>query len=81
MKNRLLILALGTLMGLFSAGCSLFGKGSEEQPSYQVVLKQDDKEIRKYDRYILAKTTINGSFKEAQSKGFRILAGYIFGKK
>lgn len=80
MKNRLLLLALGTLMGLISVGCSLFGKGSEEQPSYQVVLKQDDKEIRKYDRYIIAKTTINGSFKEAQSKGFRILAGYIFGK-
>ena len=80
MRNRFLLLALGTLMGLLSAGCSLFGKGSEEQPPYQVVLKQDNKEIRKYDSYIIAKTTISGSFKDAQSKGFRILAGYIFGK-
>jgi hypothetical protein len=80
MRNKFLLFALGTLMGLLTAGCSLFGKGSEEQPSYQVVLKQQNKEIRKYDSYIIAKTTISGSFKDAQSEGFRILAGYIFGK-
>jgi hypothetical protein len=80
MRNMIKKLALGILMGLLSAGCSLFGKGSEEQPSYQVVLKQDNKEIRKYESYIVAKTTISGSFKDAQSEGFRILAGYIFGK-
>ncbi len=67
-------------MGLLTAGCSLFGKGSEEQPSYQVILKQENKEIRKYNSHIIAKTTISGSFKDAQSEGFRILAGYIFGK-
>lgn len=67
-------------MGLLAAGCSLFGKGSEEQPSYKVVAKQENKEIRKYDSYIIAKTTVSGSFKDAQSEGFRILAGYIFGK-
>ena len=80
MKTMLKKLVLGTLMGLITAGCSLFGKGSEEQPSYQLVLKEDNKEIRKYDSYIIAKTTISGSFKDAQSEGFRILAGYIFGK-
>lgn len=73
-------LILGTLMGLLSVGCSLFGKGNEEQPSYKIVVKQDNKEIRQYDSYIVAKTTVEGSFKDAQSKGFRILAGYIFGK-
>ncbi len=67
-------------MGLLSAGCSLFGKGSEEQPSYKIVVKQENKEIRQYDSYIIAKTTVSGSFKDAQSEGFRILAGYIFGK-
>ena len=67
-------------MGILTAGCSLFGKGNEEQPSYQVVLKEDNKEIRKYESHIIAKTTITGDFKDAQSKGFRILAGYIFGK-
>lgn len=67
-------------MGLLTAGCSLFGKGSEESPSYKVIVKQDNKEIRQYDGHIVAKTTIAGSFKDAQSEGFRILAGYIFGK-
>ncbi len=67
-------------MGLLTAGCSLFGKGSEERPIYKVIVKQDNKEIRKYESYIIAKTTVSGSFKDAQSEGFRILAGYIFGK-
>ena len=67
-------------MVLLSAGCSLFGKGSEEQPTYKIVAKQDNKEIRRYDSYLIAKTTVSGSFKDAQREGFRILAGYIFGK-
>jgi hypothetical protein len=80
MKKTFSTLILGTLMGLLAAGCSLFGVGSEEQPNYKIIAKVDNKEIRKYDSYIIAKTTITGSFKDAQSKGFRILAGYIFGK-
>ncbi len=67
-------------MGLLTAGCSFFGKGSEEGPIYKVIVKQDNKEIRQYESYIIAKTTVSGSFKDAQSEGFRILAGYIFGK-
>ncbi len=67
-------------MLFLSAACSLFGHGSEEQPRYQVVMKTEDKEIRKYESTIVAKTTIQGSFKEAQSQGFNLLAGYIFGK-
>jgi hypothetical protein len=68
------------LMTLLSAGCSVFGVGSEEQPKYHVISKEENKEIRRYNSYIVAKTTVKGSFKDAQSKGFRILAGYIFGK-
>jgi hypothetical protein len=80
MKKTCSKLIIGTLMGLLAAGCSLFGVGSEEQPNYKILAKEDNKEIRQYDSYIIAKTTISGSFKDAQSKGFRILAGYIFGK-
>jgi hypothetical protein len=80
MKNLFLLLVLGAFMGLLSTGCSLFGKGSEEQPTYQVIQNEDNKEIRRYDSFIIAKTTISSNFKDAQGKGFRILAGYIFGK-
>jgi len=76
MKNFI----IGSLMGILTTSCSLFGVGGEEQPKYQILVKAENKEIRKYDSYIVAKTIIKGDFKDAQSKGFRILAGYIFGK-
>ena len=66
------------LIQILQAGCSLFGIRSEEIPKYQVVLKDDNKEIRLYSPYIVARTTVDGNFDEAQSKGFRILADYIF---
>jgi hypothetical protein len=69
-----------TLLGALSTGCSIFGYRSSEQPTYKVLLKQENNEIRKYQSHIIAKTTVTGTFEEAQSKGFRILSGYIFGK-
>jgi hypothetical protein len=67
------------LSAILSAGCSVFGIRSEENPNYQLILKEENKEIRYYDSYIVAKTTVKGEFKEAQGEAFRILAGYIFG--
>lgn len=71
---------LGTLG---SAGCSLVGIRTEETPKYAVVSEEKtDKghfEIRQYAPYIVAKTRVKGSYREAQSPAFRILAGYIFG--
>jgi hypothetical protein len=67
------------LLTLVSYGCSVFGIRNYEMPRYDVVLKEGNKEIRHYDPYVVAKTTVTGEFKEAQSAGFRILANYIFG--
>jgi len=75
-KKRLF---LGVLF-MLSAGCSLFGMSSVEETSYDVLVKDNKIEIRRYKSYIVAKTTISGDFKKAQSQGFRILASYIFGK-
>jgi hypothetical protein len=80
LKRNIINLLLVGIMSLMSVACSLFGAGSEEQPSYRVILEDGDKEIRLYDSYIVAKTSVEGNFKEAQSAGFKILAGYIFGK-
>lgn len=74
---QLLKLVTGAMM---LSSCSLMGIGSQEQPKYIVVEKEGNKEIRKYKSYIVAKTVINGTYKEAQKTGFRVLAGYIFGK-
>ena len=63
----------------FLAGCSVFGVRSEETPKYEVLVKNENMEIRQYVPYIVANTYVEGSFKDSQSKAFRILAGYIFG--
>ncbi len=51
-----------------------------EKPSYKVVDRQDAFELRDYAPYLVAETVVGGSREEAGNAGFRILAGYIFGK-
>lgn len=49
-------------------------------PDYEVVTKAENRELRKYSGYIVAKTYVEGKdYDEAQGKAFRILANYIFG--
>ena len=67
------------LLAIFNTGCSAFGIRNNETPKYEVLLKERNKEIRYYESYIVAKTTVKGKFKESQGTAFRILAGYIFG--
>jgi hypothetical protein len=67
------------LLAVFNAGCSAFGIRSYETPKYEVVFEEGNKEIRYYESYLVAKTTVKGEFKEAQGAAFRILADYIFG--
>lgn len=52
-----------------------------EEPKYTTVSKAGDYEIREYARYIIAETTITGAKdrSDAASKGFPIIAGFIFG--
>lgn len=49
-------------------------------PAYRVVAQYPDFELREYAPYIVAEVRISGPFSEAGNQGFRILAGYIFGK-
>lgn len=66
-------------ISLSQTACSVFGVRSEENPRYEILFKENNKEVRSYSSYIVAKTTVKGDFKSAQGDGFRILAGYIFG--
>lgn len=52
---------------------------SIEEPKFAVALKDGAFEIRDYAASIVAEVTVTGDQKEASSKGFRLLAGYIFG--
>ena len=53
-----------------------------EEPKYEVVRRLDggDVELRRYAPYVVAQVRLDGSPGSADSEGFRILAGYIFGK-
>jgi hypothetical protein len=55
--------------------------GNIEEPKYTLIRQASGYEIREYDYYILAETTISGAENrdEASRKGFSIIAGYIFG--
>ena len=54
-----------------------------ERPTYEVIARfEDNIEIRKYQPYIIAETTVDevSGFREAGRKGFGRCASYIFGK-
>lgn len=69
---------VGVALLLWALGSYLVIKNIEE-PAYKVLEKKNGYEIREYAPYILAQTTVTGSYDEATSKGFRIIADYIFG--
>ena len=50
-----------------------------EEPAFKSVLKDGDFEVRDYPALVVAEVTVSGEQKEAGNKGFRLLAGYIFG--
>jgi hypothetical protein len=53
---------------------------ANESPTYQVEAQIGDIELRRYEPYVVAETLVNGSLERAGIGGFRLLAGYIFGK-
>jgi len=50
-----------------------------DEPKFTLVLKEDKFEIREYAPKIIAQVKVYGDFDDASSKGFKILADYIFG--
>ncbi len=50
-----------------------------KEPKFTVLEKKDGYTVREYAPYIEARVTVTGDYREAIGKGFRILAGYIFG--
>lgn len=50
-----------------------------EESGYEVIEILGDIEIRKYHPRIVARTLVSGDFNEVGSRGFKRLAGYIFG--
>ena len=72
-----IILALGVAMAT-GAGAEETHK-SYEMPPYSVEWQDGAREIRSYGPHLLAEVKVSGSRSGAIQKGFRVLAGYIFG--
>ena len=67
--------ALALLLG----ACSVFGGKAAEEPPYRLVLKDGAVELRDYEGFAVAWTTVEGTFDEAVGTGFRRLFRYITG--
>lgn len=83
MKQQIkqIIAAIGVFIILISnQACTVFGIRTAEEVPFEILEKNDDKEIRQYSKRVIAMTTVSGEYKTAQSQAFRILADYIFGK-
>jgi hypothetical protein len=50
-----------------------------EEPRYEVLEREGDLEIRRYESFIVAETLVDADFERAGNEGFRRLADYIFG--
>ncbi len=68
------------LLGLF-VGLTLMGSPAMavEEPKYTLVLQEGTFEVRDYPPSLVAEVTVNGDQGGSASRGFRLLAGYIFG--
>jgi len=74
---RIMKLTLPLAIALFAASMPTH---AIEEPAYDVTAKIGEVEVRQYAPYVVAEVRVTGSATAAGNEGFRILAGYIFGK-
>lgn len=67
---------MGMLIGFTTIGTPAM---AIEEPKFTVSLHEGAIEVRDYQAAVAAEVTVTGDQKGAASKGFRLLAGYIFG--
>lgn len=70
--------ALIALLVIWTVGSYLVIRNIEE-PKFTLVERKTGYDIREYGSYIMAQTDVTGNYNDATSKGFQIIADYIFG--
>jgi hypothetical protein len=63
------------LASLFAGSTAM----ATEEPKFQVLSKSEPFELRQYAPIIVAETWVDGDMDAASSKGFRLIADFIFG--
>lgn len=79
MKKLFAKVKSGLLLGLISILYTGASMAAIEEPTYSVIEKSGAFELRAYEPKIIAEVTVSGSMKQASNKGFKMIAGYIFG--
>ena len=79
MKSRwkIIVVVVGIILISAIAVGSIMSR--VETPSYEVIKSQGKIEIRQFEPMIIAEVQVQGERADAISKGFRLLADYIFG--
>ncbi len=80
MKKKTIWITLGLIIILIAA-FALSGTimSQVDEPEYKVLESSGDIEIRQYEPTLVAQVLVEGERKDAISKGFRMLADFIFG--
>jgi len=66
-------------LGFIALSMFMGGAMANEEPRYEVIKKDNDFELRRYQPMIIAEVLVTGTLSEASNKGFRQIAGFIFG--
>lgn len=70
----------GRFAGLLMAGITAGSMAmAVEEPRFDVLTQDGSYEVRRYAPVIVAETLVDGDMDAASSKGFRLIADYIFG--
>jgi effector-binding domain-containing protein len=80
MRHFLTFLTLSFLIASCSSNEKQGSYRGYETATYEISKKINNFEIRKYPPILVAEVEVEGDRTEAAKKGFRALAGYIFGK-
>jgi hypothetical protein len=80
MKKFLIIIGIIALLFIISQLYAIWSRGNIESYPYTVLKKYDAFEVREYEASLFTSVKLStGEYKQASSRGFSILAGYIFG--
>ena len=66
-------------LGFAALSVFMGGAMANEEPRYEVIKKDNDFEVRRYQPMIIAEVLVTGTLSEASNKGFRQIADFIFG--
>jgi hypothetical protein len=78
--NSMRLLSSSLIIIPLISGCSAFGINNVEEARYDLLIADDNYELRLYEPMLIAETYVEGDFDQAGNQAFRKLFGYISGE-